>query len=296
MSRAQCPCPCPYPARPARSLRYMFAFPGVARQNVTNMLQVNWLMTRARTGALPTEEFLYDTIKAAFRSAFTDTMSVQRVKAEFHLISMERGDLDGYVSKFERLARLAGYDLNSSLVLDRFGSKLIPGLYAAIVNGPDKLVTWTDWVRAAQKYQQKYLLVQANLGDRRSKDPAKGQKSRSKEQWQQALRPKPRDPNAIEIDCVKARQITTDKRTELMKAGKCFTCRKQGHLSRDCPQRSSRPRTNARASTSQVKVEDDDDEEDAPKTKARVGRTKYLADEIIKIMRNAEDDDKDEVI
>jgi hypothetical protein len=261
-----------------------------------NMLQVNWLMTRARTGALPNEEFLYDTIEAAFRSAFTDTMSVQRVKAEFHLISMEHGDLDGYISKFERLARLAGYDLNSSLVLDRFGSKLIPGLYAAIINGPDEPVTWTDWVRAAQKYQQKYLLVQANLGDRRSKDPAKGQKNRSKEQWQQALRPKPKDPNVMEIDRVRARQITTDERTELMKAGKCFTCRKQGHLSRDCPQRPSRPCTNARASTSQVKVEDDNEEEDVPKTKARVGKVKYSADEIIEIMRNTEDNEKDEVI
>jgi hypothetical protein len=261
-----------------------------------NMLQVNWLMMRARTGALPTEEFLYDTVEAAFRSTFTDTMSVQRAKAEFHLISMERGDLDGYVSKFERLARLAGYDLNSSLILDRFGSKLIPGLYAAIINRPDEPVTWTDWVRAAQKYQQKYLLVQANLGDRRSKDPVKGRKDCSKEQWQQALRPKPRDPNAMEIDRVKARQITTDERTELMKAGKCFTCRKQGHLSRDCPQRLSRPRTNTCASTSQVKVEDEEEEEDAPKAKACIGRTKYSADEIIEIMRNAEDKDKDEVI
>jgi hypothetical protein len=261
-----------------------------------NMLQVNWLMTRARTRALPTKEFLYDTVEAAFRSAFTDTMSIQRAKAEFHLISMEHGDLDGYVSKFEQLACLAGYDLNSLLVLDRFGSKLIPGLYATIINGPDKPVTWTDWVRAAQKYQQKYLLVQANLGDRRSKDPAKGQKNHSKEQWQQALRPKPRDPNVMEIDRVRARQITTDERAELMKAGKCFTCRKQGHLSRDCSQRSSRLRTNVHASTSQVKVEDDNEEEDTPKTKARVGKTKYLADEIIEIMGNAEDDDKDEVI
>jgi hypothetical protein len=144
--------------------------------------------------------------------------------------------------------------------------------------------------------QQKYLLVQANLGNRQSKDPAKGQKNRSKEQWQQALRPKPKDPNTMEIDRVRARQITMDERAELLKAGKCFTCRKQGHLSHDCPQRSSRPRTNAHASTSQVKVEDDDEEEDAPKTKARVGKTKYSADEIIEIMRNAEDNDKDEVI
>jgi hypothetical protein len=100
----------------------------------------------------------------------------------------------------------------------------------------------------------------------------------------------------MEIDRVRARQITTDERTELMKAGKCFTCRKQGHLSRNCPQCPSRPRTNARTSTSQVKVEDDNEEEDAPKTKARIGKTKYSADEIIEIMRNAEDEDKDEVI
>jgi hypothetical protein len=169
-------------------------------------------------------------------------------------------------------------------------------LYAAIVNGPDKPVTWTDWVRAAQKYQQKYLLVQANLGDRRSKDPVKGQKNRSKEQWQQALQPKQKDPNAMEIDRVRARQITTDERTELMKAGKCFTCCKQGHLSRDCPQRPSCPRINVRTSTSQVKIEDDNEEDNAPKTKARIGKTKYSADEIIEIMRNAEDDDKDKVI
>jgi hypothetical protein len=100
----------------------------------------------------------------------------------------------------------------------------------------------------------------------------------------------------MEIDRVRAQQITTDERADLMKAGKCFTCRKQGHLSRNCPQCLSRPRTNAHASTSQVKVEDDNKEEDTPKTKARIGKTKYSADKIIEIMRNAEDDDKDEVI
>jgi hypothetical protein len=256
-----------------------------------SMLQVNWLATRAQGGELPTDEFLYDTIEAAFRSAFTDTMSVQKAKAEFHLASMEHGDLDGYVSKFERLTRLAGYNLNSSLVLDRFGAKLTPGLYAAIINGSDELVTWTDWVRAAQKYQQKHLLVQANLDDERTKDPVKEQKNRIKVQWQQALQPEPKDPDAMEIDRVKIRQIATNKRT---KTGECFACHQQGHLSRDCPQRPPRPRTNARASTSRVKVEDNEKEEEVPK--ARSGETGYSADEIIKIMKNADDDDKDKVI
>ena len=30
--------------------------------------------------------------------------------------------------------------------------------------------------------------------------------------------------------------MTDEERTELMKKGLCFKCRKQGHLSRDCPE------------------------------------------------------------
>jgi hypothetical protein len=43
-------------------------------------------------------------------------------------------------------------------------------------------------------------------------------------------------------------------------------------------------------------MEDADEREDTPKIKARTGKTKYSADEIIEIMRNVEDDNKDEVI
>ena len=30
-------------------------------------------------------------------------------------------------------------------------------------------------------------------------------------------------------------RMTVDKRTRLMKEGKCFRCKRPGHLSRDCP-------------------------------------------------------------
>ena len=197
---------------------------------------------------------------------------------------MERGDLDGYINKFEQLARLTGYGLDTPFVLDKFGRGLVPGLYAAIVNGPDDPVTWTDWVRLAQRYQQKYLLVQSNLEGRHT-NPRK----RTKEQWQQAFqsyRPKAKDPNAMDVDRARARQLTTEERTELMKTGKCFTCKQTGHLSRDCPRRV--PRNNPRASTS--KVEEEDDSSPGP------AKTKFSADDIINIMRNADDKDKDEVI
>ena len=101
-------------------------------------LQVGWLGRWIHKGARRTKEYLYNTIMDSFNSAFTDTMSTQKAKAEFQNIKMEGGDLDTYVAMFERLARLAGYDLQNQLVLDKFGSRLTSGLYIAIVNSAEE--------------------------------------------------------------------------------------------------------------------------------------------------------------
>ena len=92
----------------------------------------------------------------------------------------------------------------------------------------------------------------------------------------------------------RARKIDADERTELMKAGKCFTCKKRGHLSRDSPQRPPRqPRTNACASTSKIEDVNSDDEEP---TKVRSRKKKPSASEIMEILREADDDTKDSII
>ena len=100
----------------------------------------------------PHKEYLYETVEQVFQTAFTDTMSMQRVKAEFQEVRMEQGDLDGYINKFECLARLTGYRLDTPFVLDKFRRGLVPGLYTAIVNGPDDPVTWTDWVHLVLRF------------------------------------------------------------------------------------------------------------------------------------------------
>ena len=109
-------------------------------------LQVGWLGRQLRQGARKTKESLYDTVIDSFDTAFTDMMSLQKAKAEFHSVKMEGGNLDTYIAKFERLTRLAGYDLHDQMVLDRFGSGLNSGLYIAIINGPDEPRNWTEWV------------------------------------------------------------------------------------------------------------------------------------------------------
>ena len=99
--------------------------------------QVSWLGSRLIAGAGRNEEYLYDTVMDSFNMAFTDTMSLQKAKAEFRSLKMEKGELDTYISKFERLTRMAGYNLQDQMVLDRFGSGLNPGLFTAIINNTD---------------------------------------------------------------------------------------------------------------------------------------------------------------
>ena len=210
---------------------------------------------------------------------------------------MEGGDLDTYIARFERLARITGYDLHNQMVLDQFGSGLTSGLYIAIVNGPDKPRNWTEWTRAAQKNQQKYLLIRSSLGMRNPRDSKTQKKPQTLEQWKAAWKKLGnRDPDAMDTTpgCTRARKIDADERMELMKAGKCFTCKKQGHLSHDCPQRPpQRPHTNACASTSTLDEVNSNNEEPA---KVRSGKKKHSASEIMEILREADDNAKDSII
>ena len=47
--------------------------------------------------------------------------------------------------------------------------------------------------------------------------------------------PGPKDPNAMDVDA-----MTTKERTKLMKKGLCFSCKKLGHLSQNCPNKTPR--------------------------------------------------------
>ena len=93
----------------------------------------------------------------------------------------------------------------------------------------------------------------------------------------------------MDVDRTRVRQLTMEEWTELMKTGKCFTCKQSGHLSCDCPR--CTPWNNTRASTSKV---EGGEEEDPSLVQAKV--SKFSTDNIIEIMQNMDDKDKDEVI
>ena len=81
---------------------------------------------------------------------------------------------------------MAGYNLQDQMVLDWFGSGLNPGLFTTVINNSDPR-TWLNWTRAAQKYQQKYLLIHSALGINTGNSSSKTHKKpQTPEQWKAA--------------------------------------------------------------------------------------------------------------
>ena len=281
----------------SRVMLFLTFIKGPDVQEWSNM-QVGWLGGQLLSGAGRNEEHLYDEVLDSFKMVFTDTMSLQKAKAEFRTIKMEKGELDTYIAKFERLARLAGYSLQDQMVLDRFGSGLNQGLYASIINNTDPH-TWLNWTKAAMKNQQKYLLIRSALGINTGNSSSTNcKKPQTPEKWKVAWNNKKgNDPNAMDTtpSRTRARRIDADERTELMKIGKCFTCKKQGHLSCDCPQKPPQcPRTNAHTSTSsQIEEVNSDDKEPA---KVRSRKKKHSTSKIMDILREANEEAKDSII
>ena len=80
--------------------------------------------------------------------------------------------------------------------------------------------------------------------------------------------------------------LTNDERVTLRQEGKCFKCRKKGHMSRDCPDRASQAQsgtTNAEGPKEEVK-------EEAAQIK------QVTAEELVHLVRNMSQEEKDKVI
>jgi hypothetical protein len=88
----------------------------------------------------------------------------------------------------------------------------------------------TQWIKFAQKYHSRWVMARA-FGYQGKKDSHRRFKPRFNPQKDKK---KEHDPDAIDVDFT---QMSQDERECLMKFGSCFRCKKQGHMSKDCPTR-----------------------------------------------------------
>ena len=140
-------------------------------------------------------------------------------------LRMGEGSFEEHLAKFKLLVSQSGLD-KSAAVADLFQETLPLGLQRPILLSEKPPVTLQEWYNKANTFHGNWRKTQQVLG--RGK-PIETKKETLRKTFSF---PRQRDPNAMDID-----RLTTEERTLLMKVGKCFKCRKQGHLSRDCPPR-----------------------------------------------------------
>ena len=191
-----------------------------------------------RTGGRNTNEWIWDTVINNFAQNFQDIMSQERAQKQLFELQMEKGELDKYMSKYQQLCELAGYHEQTGMICDCYFLGLPKGLREAMI-GFEPIKHYRaldDWIEGASRQHSKYLTFQAHFGSKKDTNQRfQNNQHPSKQQGQQGFA---KNPNAMDLTpgCTCARAALTDnERATLRQEGKCFKCRKKGHMSRDCP-------------------------------------------------------------
>jgi len=93
---------------------------------------------------------------------------------------MHEGNLDIYISTFKHLARDAGYDTNTASTVNIFAQNLKTGLLSLIMHQEHLLITFTEWIAAAQREKENYKMQQAMMHPQKHQFKWASQKQLSK--------------------------------------------------------------------------------------------------------------------
>ena len=148
------------------------------------------------------------------------------------IIRMRQGNttIKDHVARFKVLLADSGVTEDSPAALDYFQKSIRVPLLKKILDRDNVPETLPEWYKKALKIDNDYHKVQRII----KRDAPK--KEEGKPWWNFR---KERDENAMDVDVIMKvfKMMTDEERTELMKKGLCFRCRKVGHLSGDCPEK-----------------------------------------------------------
>ena len=211
-----------------------------------------WALDQYNTGLVSTDEHYWNTIARAFETSFQDTGATERAEEKLHHLALTPGEIDGFIAKFESLANEARYSLNNRSTITLFTSKLPHRM----MDHPYKVVcprNFAGWADGARQYHQDNQAAQ-NIRDIHGDTPRKAPQKQfagflaadlAKILKVKMLSP---HPDAMDTRADRNRLANRNHRTQGRASatapkdvdqqcaeGRCFTCNKQGHISRNCP-------------------------------------------------------------
>ena len=242
-------------------------------------------------GGRETDEWIWDTMINNFAQNFQDVMSREKAKKKLFKLRMERGELDEYTSQFQQLAKLARYYEQTGMICQRYFQGLPQGLQESMIafEPTRHYQTLEDWIEGAIRQHSKYLTYQSYFGGQKSFNLRNPNQRPTKQQWQQGFA---KNPNAMDLTPGHTRAwaaLTNNKRATLRQEGKCFKCRKKGHMSRDCPDRASQACSGTTKEDTKEDAKNEAKEEDAQ-------IKQVTTEELVHLVQNMSQEEKDKVI
>ena len=138
--------------------------------------------------------------------------------------------IEDHVARFKVLLADSGVTEDSPAAREYFQKSIRVPLLKRILDRDNVPETLDEWYRKALKVDNDYHKVQRII----RRDAPKKDEGRPRWNFR-----KERDDNAMDMDVVTKtyKAMTDEEKTELMKKGLCFRCKKAGHLSHDCPEK-----------------------------------------------------------
>ena len=232
-----------------------------------------WIIDQFNGGRPANDEFYWQQISNWFQGAFQDSGARERAEDKLRHLSFTPNDVDTFMAQFEMLAEEATYQLDAKPTITLFASKLplhmVNHIYKVV-----RPITFAQWADAVRQYHQDNLAVQNLRGlheDGGKKAPIKkgGFTAQEVAKMFNTKLPTP-DPNRMDTSAGRSRawkgrskgraSTTTPKDAERQrKEGRCFTCDKQGHISKNCPDKKKAQVSKGR----QAELESSDSESEA---------------------------------
>ena len=207
--------------------------------------QENKLITRTDTTkpnhVHEDDEVLWAKFETAFHEAWTDTSKKQNAYDQLMKLTMAGWDIDTYITTFERLALAAGWALDAEGTIVRFREGLSKGIHSKALDRDKIPRTMDEWKAAARtevaRAKEKY---NAGLTNTQRRNQQNRHFNTTQSQHRAPTQNNP-NPNIVPMDVdattatTKFKKLTPEERTQLAKEGRCFRCRLQGHVARNCP-------------------------------------------------------------
>ena len=170
-----------------------------------------------------------------FQEAFKSQNTQKDALHDLNTLHMKNNSAEDHVALFKTLVTRSGLKEETDII-QKFEVSLADHIRERINLG-DKPKDLKDWYKKAVQTDNRFRQLKEDIGRNANTFKYTRDVQTNYRPNRQYYNPCPqnnyrqeRDPNAMDIDVLKAEECTN-----LMKKGACFNCKETGHLARDCP-------------------------------------------------------------